>query len=603
VSPTYYGFAGESTMNYMGISASTHDAAVAVVNAAGEVVFAEASERHLQNKRAPNCIPDADAYIDSVVNDYCDPSQPLVIALNWSRAHCTKVQFATSLHMLLSPLFANSKIFGSFVERYRYMLRAQQSSLAFSGETIRYRFRNKGSPYSRHLEKYDRSWRLREVAKGSRPVRGQVFIRHYNHHLTHAAAACFGSPFSEAVCAVVDGFGETTSTGYYKYDGGQITRLPAVQRSTNSLGFFYAGLCMACGFDPDHGEEWKVMGLASYGKVNRDAYDTLGKTIRVEGLRLTGVRNFYDAHIWAYCQNLDPADLACTGQALFEDLLTELLRNLSRLGVSENLVFTGGCALNSSFNGKIVERTAFKRLYVFPAPGDDGTAAGAALLAHREDHPEECRVRREVMLPYLGCSMSEVVLRNCAALGLESKISHHPGTIDAVAGKLLSKGKILGWVQGRAEFGPRALGNRSILADPRRPEIKDELNRRVKFREQFRPFAPAILHEFRADYFEDYQESPYMERTLRFKTNVRARIPGVVHVDGTGRVQSVRREWNSRFYDLIQDFFARTGIPLVLNTSFNVMGRPIMHSVEDAISLFFTTGLDALIIGDYLLTK
>ena len=158
-------------------------------------------------------------------------------------------------------------------------------------------------------------------------------------------------------------------------------------------------------------------------------------------------------------------------------------------------------------------------------------------------------------------------------------------------------------MQGRAEFGPRALGNRSILADPRRPEIKDELNRRVKFREQFRPFAPAILHEFRADYFEDYQESPYMERTLRFKTNVRARIPGVVHVDGTGRVQSVRREWNSRFYDLIQDFFARTGIPLVLNTSFNVMGRPIMHSVEDAISLFFTTGLDALIMGDYLLTK
>jgi carbamoyltransferase len=171
------------------------------------------------------------------------------------------------------------------------------------------------------------------------------------------------------------------------------------------------------------------------------------------------------------------------------------------------------------------------------------------------------------------------------------------------AAELLAAGKIIGWVRGRAEFGPRALGNRSILADPRSATIKKDINSRVKFREQFRPFAPAILHESGPEFFEDYEESPYMERTLRFRPEVVDRVPGVVHADGTGRLQTVKEEWNQPFYRLIAHFRELTGVPLVLNTSFNVMGRPIAHSVEDVLSVFLSSGIDAVFIDGILMEK
>jgi carbamoyltransferase len=168
---------------------------------------------------------------------------------------------------------------------------------------------------------------------------------------------------------------------------------------------------------------------------------------------------------------------------------------------------------------------------------------------------------------------------------------------------LLSQGKIVGWVQGRAEFGPRALGNRSILADPRSHTIKDQINSRVKFREEFRPFAPSILHEFGHQYFEDYQESPYMERTLRFRRSVLERVPGVVHVDHTGRLQTVKKEWNERYYNLLDECYKLTGVPILSNTSFNIMGKPIIHTLEDAVAVFYTSGLDALVIDNLLIEK
>jgi carbamoyltransferase len=182
-------------------------------------------------------------------------------------------------------------------------------------------------------------------------------------------------------------------------------------------------------------------------------------------------------------------------------------------------------------------------------------------------------------------------------------VRHLPGTIHQETARLLAEGQLVGWVQGRAEFGPRALGNRSILADPRPPDMKDRINLRVKFREEFRPFAPSILDEFGDEYFESYQVSPYMERTLTFKESAREKVPAIVHVNRTGRLQSVRREWNEAYYELIYAFYQLTGVPMLLNTSFNVMGKPIMHSVEDAIGLFYTTGLDALAIEDYLIEK
>jgi carbamoyltransferase len=195
-------------------------------------------------------------------------------------------------------------------------------------------------------------------------------------------------------------------------------------------------------------------------------------------------------------------------------------------------------------------------------------------------------------------------LQRIAEFGPEPQVRMLPGeALNREAARLLAEGRIVGVFRGRAEFGPRALGNRSILADPRDPGMKDRINQRVKFREEFRPFAPAILHEHGDEYFENYQDSPYMERTLRFRENVKARVPAVVHDDGTGRLQSVTEERNAGLAALLREFHQLTDIPLLLNTSLNIMGKPIVHSAEDALGLLFSTGLDVLIIEDLLITK
>ena len=221
--------------------------------------------------------------------------------------------------------------------------------------------------------------------------------------------------------------------------------------------------------------------------------------------------------------------------------------------------------------------------------------------ARTTDGGLECAESRGT--PYLGSEIDAEVIGRFATLGELQGLEHIPGAIAQRTARLLADGKIVGWVQGRAEFGPRALGHRSILADPRAPDIKDRINQRVKFREEFRPFAPAILDEFGDEYFEQYQPSRYMERTLRFRAGMIDRVPGVVHADGTGRVQSVRAEWDPLFCALLRHFHALSGVPMLLNTSFNIMGKPIVHSLEDCLGMFFTTGLDALVVGDYLLKK
>jgi carbamoyltransferase len=299
---------------------------------------------------------------------------------------------------------------------------------------------------------------------------------------------------------------------------------------------------------------------------------------------------------------LDVANLAFTTQFFYAEVMDQLLNNFHQLGISDNLALGGGCGLNSSYNGEITQRTKFKNLHVPSAPSDDGNALGAALLAYYQDHPET-KPQAKIHTPYLGSSMSKKTLENLVAFGRLEKLKHLPETVQQEAARLLAEGKLVGWVQGPAEFGPRALGNRSILADPRPPDMKDKINSLVKFREEFRPFAPSILDEFGEEYFENYQVSPYMERTLKFKESAKKKVPAIVHVNATGRLQSVRREWNPRYYDLIKSFFELTGVPMLLNTSFNIMGKPIIHSVEDAIGLFYTTGLDALILEDYLIEK
>ncbi len=434
------------------------------------------------------------------------------------------------------------------------------------------------------------------------------------HHLAHAATAVFTSPFDECTVLVADGCGEGTALSVYDFRGG-VLELVHQNEPETSLGFLYSGITEVCGFDSQAGEEWKMMGLAAYGKPRDEVYEFFAKRMVVDGLR---VSTHFQPNDWLQLERMiggfryaragsddDPlqsADLAHGFQRAFEDTVVALVKNIRARSRSANLAFAGGCALNSSLNGKLLTRTGFERLHVPSAPGDDGNALGAALYLKHVVAGEPRTP--EVMSPYLGSSIEPASVARILRLGgARFREAESDEALCSEVAELLASGCIVGWAQGRAEFGPRALGNRSILADPRAPHMKQRINDLVKFRELYRPLAPSILHEFGPEYFEDYQESPYMERALVFRPEVRDRVPAVVHVDGTGRLQTVKETWNPLFHALIRAFHRRTGIPLLLNTSFNVMGKPIIHSAEDAMTVFYTTGLDRLVIGRFILEK
>jgi carbamoyltransferase len=581
--------------NYIGLACSFHDPAIAIVSNQGEILFAEGAERALQDKRAMNAPPDPMNRISQLIDEHCDPDAQLVIAKSWSGASAPMRQIAHHLVRFAEnppELYFGVPMRPLQNEAERFLL----GSLAMFQDSNANAMEQAGVNLEYRMREMRGDWTNRLVH------------RSFDHHLTHAAAACYGSPFREAVCAVLDGWGEQSSVAFFTYRDGRLHPVE-VPIGDGSLGLFYAYLCLACGFDYMKGEEWKVMGLASYGQRDAKLYDFLRSLIECRDLALS-VPPDYSARLQALLDlsrrpdqpPLVAADLARTGQEVFQDVCAALLEDLADLGISQNLVLTGGCALNSSWNGLILERTPFDRLYVPPAPADDGNAIGAALLAHRVDHPFHPPPAK-IESPYLGSSINPRSIELIEKYGRFTDALQPGVPIHRRVAELLAEGKIVGWMQGRAEMGPRALGNRSILADPRPSDMKDRINATVKFREEFRPFAPSILHEHGPEYFESYQESPYMERTLRFRPEVREKVPAVVHRDGTGRLQTVKREWNERYYDLIRAFFDLTGVPILLNTSFNVMGKPIIHSVEDAVVVFLTSGLDVLVIDDRLYLK
>lgn len=568
------------TKNYIGLACSQHDPAIAIVNAEGDVVFAESSERYLQNKRAWNSFADDLIYVEKLLKRHTDANADLVISTTWSE----KTQIGLKIIYRLLPFF-KSQIEPYVYNVYYYLTESLKNTYDFTGKSLIFH-RNLKNPQAK------------------------VERRNHNHHLTHAATACYSSAYDDAVCAVIDGWGEMSSTSFFSYKNGQITKIPGIKNSFESLGIFYSFICKVCGFDPIKGEEWKVMGLAPYGKFDETIYKKLKSIIQVEDKRfvrkhrsaLKVYDELFEMEIKPGSSSIEAADIAFNGQLVFCELMNEILTQLYDLKISDNLVLAGGCALNSAYNGFIVGQTPFKSLHVYSAPGDEGNAIGAALLAYYQDNPGK-KPPKAKMTPYLGSTMSVETMNNCKQFsGLKHTVLSGEALYERVA-KLLSEGNIVGWVQGKAEFGPRSLGNRSILADPRSADMKDALNSRVKFREEFRPFAPSILHEFGDEYFENYQFAPYMERTLKFKEAVLHKVPAVVHEDKTGRLQSVTREGNERYHGLISAFHKITGVPILLNTSFNVMGKPIIHSVEDALSVFFTSGLDVLVIEDMLFLK
>jgi carbamoyltransferase len=577
-----------STTYYLGFSVTYHDPAVAVVDQQGQALFAEATERHLQYKRALNAEPDNLYYLPEVLRAHCPEPAAFVLGFNWARRRPLYENamaglgvlragglFRTGIKRLKSPL-ANYQL--------HHMMACQRNSIAKAGlNAVRI---------------------VHECFPGA-----SLRLVDFDHHATHAASACFASPFDEAVCAVVDSYGERGGLAFFHYRDGRL-RLMHEAHGLGSLGLFYMKLTEWCGFDWIKGEEWKVMGLAAYGSEDPEIGSLLRASIRVDGLNLRHDRSAL-LQVLSLMEQYrrqagEPAEtaanLAFTGQQVFAERMTELLNNLYARGISEHLCLAGGCALNSSFNGQILERTPFRALYVPPAPADDGTALGAAYLGFAAAHPG-IRPSGQMLSPYLGATFAEESLGRIERYARGLEVRRFPGNIAEETAKRLAAGQLVAWVQGRSEFGPRSLGNRSILADPRDPGMKDRINQRVKFREEYRPFAPAILDGQGPEYFENYQDSPYMERTLRFRSEAASRVPAVVHADGTGRLQTVKQAWNPRFHELIEQFRTLTGVPLLLNTSFNVMGKPIVHSAEDAIAVLMSTGLDVLVVDDLMIAK
>ncbi len=573
---------------YIGLATTFHDPAIAIVAPDGEVLFAEAAERFLQYKRAPNCEPDLAPRMGALLRRWVPEGAEVVVATSWGEDFSGFLDGSARSGAFDLPSLAglSPELNRSFVPE-----RSERALVA-----------------SLHLQQ--RRAGLGTLLGVDRAGGGRRFaeLRRYGHHLSHAAYACGTSPFEEAACLVVDGMGETGAAALFACEGGRLRELKR-HRGRGSVGFFFGLVTDLAGFDQAAGEEWKIMGLAPYGRRDPDLMALLRRLYRVEGERLT----FADAEtIRAVAAEIlarrPPgaekegwADLSRCGQDAFEEMMAAYLAEARALSGSQNLVLAGGCALNSSFNGKIAGRHGFGHLHVPSAPADDGNAIGAAWLALAQDDPA-WRAAPGPATPYLGSAVSTEPLERMTAW--EPRLRHlgHEGVTEAAA-DILADGKLVGWVQGRAEFGPRALGNRSILADPRPADAKELLNAKVKYREAFRPFAPSILAEHGPAWFEDYQDSPYMERTLVWREEVRPRVPAVVHEDGTGRLQSVTAERNPRYAALIRAFAERSGVPILLNTSFNVMGKPILHTAEDAILMFYTTGLDAIVVEDWLLTK
>ena len=578
--------------HYIGIACTGHENALAIVDAAGEILFAEATERFLQNKRAVNTPADDPLRIRGLIEKYCGASDEIVVAKTWSQLAGAKMQ-ADAARIFKAVAGADPVRDRDWINRVVFHAGLWEKLIGPNRQLA-------GNGVERYCN-----------------LEGKKFIsRAYDHHLTHAAYACFTSPFEQAVCAVFDGYGEGVHSSFFRYagDGLELIEHAASPKnlfgSLSSLGLYYGyTICSLFGFDIVNGEEWKVMGLAPYGRLDEELHAILRRHIHVDGLNLVVGDHSAAAYrqLRAYARQpgqtfQDMADTAHTAQHHFNELLFTVLRGLHRLGISDNLVLAGGCALNSTSNGLVHAETDFQRLHVPPAPSDDGNAVGAALLALKEDGGK--LPARRFHSPYL-CSAIEqkeldLFLKNSRQLG---RVAIAPERICQYVAGELANGKVVAWVQGRAEFGPRALGNRSILADPRNADMKGKINAIVKFRESFRPFAPSVLDEYGERYFEDYTCTPYMERTLTIRASRRAEIAAVCHADNTGRLQSVRREWNPRFYDLISAFNEITGTPMLLNTSLNVMGKPIVHSAADALSVFLSSGLDLLVIDDQVFRK
>ena len=439
------------------------------------------------------------------------------------------------------------------------------------------------------------------------PTKAQ--FRFVEHHLAHAISAYSFSGFDDAAVLVLDGRGAWEASSLWHGRDGRLEHVWTIPWP-NSLGLFYAQFTQYLGFQP-YSDEWKVMGLAPYGEPGINLRDFIipdDNPYKVSTRLLLDDKPAPLAGITARLgpqreaeSEIDPKhkNVAFAVQDACEEAMMTLARAAVAKTGSRNICLAGGVALNSKANGKILSSGIVDRIFVQPAAGDDGVCLGAALAPYLDNGGK--LPMHKMRHAYLGAENSdEEIEKALTTYKLRATRVADPA---AAAAEMLANGKILGWVQGRMEFGPRALGARSILADPRDPEMNAKVNNAVKFREWWRPFAPSMLAEVADEYIESATDSPFMILTAQVKPEKRSVIPSVTHVDGSARPQTVEHDVNPLYWRLIREFGNRTGVPVVMNTSFNLRGEPIVSTPTDAVRTFFSSGMDALVIGSFVVEK
>ena len=459
-------------------------------------------------------------------------------------------------------------------------------------------------------------------------------IKYYDHHLCHIASAYFPSNFKKSLLISADGFGDFASTVAAVGDKNIISVKNKVL-FPHSLGIFYQAFTQFLGFK-NYGDEYKVMGLSAYGEdkfknqldkiitnnkssfnLNLDFFQHHVKNINMkwndESPKFENLYNQNLSKLFNYNFESNPIeqihmDLAKSVQSKFEEIILTYIGFYKNKFDIENLSLSGGCAMNSLANGKIVKELKFKNIYIPPAPGDAGGAIGAAILCNKENYGSS---KSYYDSPYLGNNLNKITLSEIIKAKINSKkekelievdyIETNQDLVELIAQKIFNN-NIVGWYQERMEWGPRALGNRSILANPCSDKIKDIINLKIKRREKFRPFAPSILKDHMSSWFEADLDVPYMGVVLKINKNKRGLIPAVTHEDGTGRLQTVERKKNDLYYMLINAFEKLSGVPILLNTSFNE-NEPIVNTPQEAIDCFLRTKMDILVLGNFVLKR
>ena len=437
-------------------------------------------------------------------------------------------------------------------------------------------------------------------------------IEYHEHHLSHAASSYFLSGYDKAAILVNDGVGEWATTSYGYAEDDRIT----IQKQVNypdSVGLFYSTMTNYLGFRVNSGE-YKVMGLAPYGTTkyvneirslisigdNGDYHLTLEYYDFISGEKMYSEKIEELFGVPARKPETEITqfhkDVARSLQVVLHEIVKKQIDYLYDITRCENLCLAGGVALNCVANRYIRENGPFKRLFIQPAAGDAGGAIGAAMLSYQN------RRLKENDTVYLGTEYNTSYVKNLLDhTGLTYTCYEAKSELCEKVAKILEEGAVVGWFQGKMEFGPRALGNRSILADPRNEDMRDRINAMVKKREEFRPFAPVVLEDHMKEHFAMDEESPFMLNTYRVISNIN--LPAITHVDRSARVQTVRKDQNERLYHLLAEFYSRTGCPILLNTSFNVRGEPIVESPENALDCFFTTEINYLVIDNFVISR